>query len=402
MAAARTRMPRLVQVALACATAVLAAAIAFGVPAMMPGTDPAPAQLGGAIALLAGLLLHEALARRGEGRALVRELEGHRSQQSKVLGELGRSRAELHQLHDALEAALRKRANGASRELDQVMREVRVLKRLVNEITDGPAMGAPALPGTGATAIGREQGEGEAETNEDGARIEGAVATDLDDEEILEAVREGLAADRVDLYLQPIVSLPQRRRRFFECYSRIRTAFGAVLMPGQYLPVAARAGLLSAIDNLLLLRCVQLVRKSQQRSFDVGFFVHISPNTLADTAFLSEFVDFLLENEDLAPHLFFEFAQADASARAPAVAKALARLGEAGFRFSLDTLVDTAIDPAALKAMHEGFVKIAADVALAGEGGAEGFADLRAKLARAGIELIVRETKLHSTHPVYG
>ncbi|MBM3542663.1 MAG: EAL domain-containing protein, partial [Alphaproteobacteria bacterium] len=124
---------------------------------------------------------------------------------------------------------------------------------------------------------------------------------------------------------------------------------------------------------------------------DVGFFVHVSPNTLADAAFLSEFVDFLLENEDLAPHLFFEFAQADAAARTPAVAKALARLGEAGFRFSLDTIEDTAIDPAALKAMHVGFVKIAADLALAGEGGAEGFADLRSKLARAGIELIVEK-----------
>ena len=368
----------------------MAAAIAFGVPAMMPGADPIPAQLGGAIALLAGVLLHEALARRGEARTLARELEGHRSQQSKVLGELGRSRAELHQLHDALEAALRKRANGASRELDQVMREVRVLKRLVNEIADGPAADLVAPGAARGAANGRSDSGDTAETHGD-ARIEGAVATDLEDEDILEAVREGLAADRVDLYLQPIVTLPQRRQRFFECYSRIRTAFGAVLMPGQYLPVAARAGLLSAIDNLLLLRCVQLVRKSQQRRFDVGFFVHVSPNTLADAAFLSEFVDFLLENEDLAPHLFFEFAQADAAARSPAVAKALARLGEAGFRFSLDTIEDTAIDPIALKAMHVGFVKIAAEVALAGEGGAEGFADLRSKLARAGIELIVEK-----------
>ncbi|MBM3542176.1 MAG: hypothetical protein FJX51_09020, partial [Alphaproteobacteria bacterium] len=60
----------------------MAAAIAFGVPAMMPGADPVSAQLGGVIALLAGVLLHEALARRGETRALARELEGHRSQQS--------------------------------------------------------------------------------------------------------------------------------------------------------------------------------------------------------------------------------------------------------------------------------------------------------------------------------
>jgi cyclic-di-GMP phosphodiesterase TipF (flagellum assembly factor) len=388
-------MPRLVQVAIACAAVVLAATIAFGVPAVMPGADPMPAQLGGAIALLAGLLLNEALARRGEQRALARELEGHRSQQSKVLGELGRSRAELHQLHDALEAALRKRTSGASRELDQVMREVNVLKRLVNEIADTPAVRALPRAGEPARLDGHASGhalsaEGEG-SDRDPARIEGEAAADLDDDEILEAVREGLAADRVDLYLQPIVSLPQRRRRYFECYSRIRTAYGAVLMPGQYLPVAAKAGLLSAIDNLLLLRCVQLVRKSQQRRFDVGFFVHVSAHTLGDTTFLDEFVDFLLENEDLAPHLFFEFAEKDAVGRAPAVAKALQRLGVAGFRFSLDTVEGLALDPAALKAMHVGFVKIGADVALSGEGGAAGFADVKNQLERAGIEVIVEK-----------
>ena len=44
----------------------------------------------------------------------------------------------------------------------------------------------------------------------------------LDDAAILDIVREAIDTDRVDLYLQPIVSLPQRKHRFYECFSRIR------------------------------------------------------------------------------------------------------------------------------------------------------------------------------------
>ena len=40
------------------------------------------------------------------------------------------------------------------------------------------------------------------------------VANDLDDTAILQIIQDGLRQDRVDLVLQPIVSLPQRKRKF--------------------------------------------------------------------------------------------------------------------------------------------------------------------------------------------
>src|SRR6185312_12653912 len=43
---------------------------------------------------------------------------------------------------------------------------------------------------------------------------------------LLEEVREALAANRVDLYLQPVVSLPQRRTVFYESFSRLRDESG--------------------------------------------------------------------------------------------------------------------------------------------------------------------------------
>ena len=98
------------------------------------------------------------------------------------------------------------------------------------------------------------------------------VARDLDDAGILNVVRDGLRADRIDLYLQPIVSLPQRQRRYYETFTRIRDGEGKIVVPEQYISIAEREGLVSAIDNMLLFRCVQLVRKTQRNNKRMGFF----------------------------------------------------------------------------------------------------------------------------------
>ena len=66
-----------------------------------------------------------------------------------------------------------------------------------------------------------------------------------DDAQMLEIVRRSLEDNRIDLYLQPIVSLPQRRVRFYEAFSRLRSEDGILIMPSQFIRVAEPAGLMS-------------------------------------------------------------------------------------------------------------------------------------------------------------
>ena len=40
-----------------------------------------------------------------------------------------------------------------------------------------------------------------------------------------------LEANRADLYLQPIVTLPQRKVRYYEAFTRLRTEDGEQLLP---------------------------------------------------------------------------------------------------------------------------------------------------------------------------
>ncbi len=137
-----------------------------------------------------------------------------------------------------------------------------------------------------------------------------------------------------------------------------------MILPEQYIALAERAGLITAIDNMLLFRCIQLVRKIHQRNEDIDFFCNISPHTLADEAFFADFVEFLESNRELAGHLVFEFAQADFARWSEAGARLLDRLARLGCRFSLDQVSSLDFDAAALASRHVRFVKIAGDLLL--------------------------------------
>ena len=181
---------------------------------------------------------------------------------------------------------------------------------------------------------------------------------------LLDTVREALAENRVDLYLQPVVGLPQRRTVFYESYSRLRDATGRVMMPAEYLAVAEPEGLVTSIDNLLLFRCVQIVRRLAKQDRKVGIFCNISTASLADETFFPQFLDLLAANRDLAGALIFEIGQAAFDARGSVEARNMGKLADLGFRFSLDKVVDLDLDFQDLARSDVKFLKVSAPVLL--------------------------------------
>lgn len=181
---------------------------------------------------------------------------------------------------------------------------------------------------------------------------------------LLDTVREALAENRVDLYLQPVVALPQRRTVFYESYSRLRDATGRVMMPAEYLAVAEPEGLVTSIDNLLLFRCVQIVRRLAKQERKVGIFCNISTASLADESFFPQFLDLLAANRDLSGALIFELGQAAFDARGAVEARNMGKLGELGFRFSIDKVTNLDIDFQDLARSDVKFLKLSAPVLL--------------------------------------
>jgi cyclic-di-GMP phosphodiesterase TipF (flagellum assembly factor) len=221
---------------------------------------------------------------------------------------------------------------------------------------------------------------------------------------LLDEIRDALADNRVDLYLQPVVSLPQRRVVFYEGFSRLRDATGRIMMPAEYLAVAEPEGLVAAIDNLLLFRCVQIVRRLAKQDRKVGIFCNISLHSLGDEGFFPQFLEFMSQNRDLAGALIFELGQATFERRGPTEARNMAQLAQLGFRFSLDKVIDLDLDFQDLSRADVKFVKVGAQMMLDQLTEVDGRLSLRslpdlaaadfARLARRyGIDMIVEKVE---------
>ncbi|MBI3433887.1 MAG: EAL domain-containing protein [Proteobacteria bacterium] len=207
---------------------------------------------------------------------------------------------------------------------------------------------------------------------------------------VVALLQKAVEANRIELHLQPVVSLPQRKVRFYEALGRLRGESGDLLLAADFLPFAEAAGLMPRIDNIMLFRCVQVVRRLLSKNRDVSLFCNISGSTLTDSQLFSQFADFMAANRALAPSLVLEFTQATYRALQPVESERLAGLAAQGFRFSMDHVVDLRLDPREFADRGFRFIKVPADLLLGNAMSSNIHpADLSGLLGRSGIELIV-------------
>ncbi|MSO71787.1 MAG: EAL domain-containing protein [Alphaproteobacteria bacterium] len=274
--------------------------------------------------------------------------------------------------------------------VERVVAEVRILQNLIERLNQA-GHPQPAAPEALAPAADAPSPEQVAVPDVQAAPV--PIVTPGATELIAETLREALRLDRVDVFLQPVVALPQRKPRFYECFSRVRAADGTLVLPEQYLPVAERDGLTGTIDNIQLFRCVQLIRRARRKSIDTAFFCNLSHLSLADPEFFPAFVELLAENADLVSGLMFEFPQAEAEKIFRDQRAELARLTKLGYRFSLDRVTDLRLDAHALAARNVRFIKVEVTLLLAdGRTPADNRA-LKEKLDAAGIGLIAEKVE---------
>ena len=225
-----------------------------------------------------------------------------------------------------------------------------------------------------------------------------AAFAGMDRDAIIAALNSAIDASKIDLYLQPVVTLPQRKVRYYEALSRLKAANGDLVAAGDFLAYAEAGALMPKLDSLLVLRCVQVVRRLLLKNRDIGLFCNVSGATLTDSGFprLLEFMD---ANRAIAPSLIFEFTQSAVRAMGPIENESLAALAERGFRFSMDNLTDLRVEARELNERGFRFVKAPAALLFNRVGAAStdihpaDFSDL---LGRFGIDLIAERIEVES------
>ena len=211
---------------------------------------------------------------------------------------------------------------------------------------------------------------------------------------ILNLLEQAVQDDRVDLFVQPVVSLPQRKIRMYEVFARIRAQRGTYLPATHYMRLAIKENLMTTIDNLLLLRCLQILRDRKERDFDTPYILNVSNDTLNDRGFMGDLVTFLSQNHNMSSRLVLELPQDEVESLNNTLAPLLDGLSQLGVRFSMDRVRSGKIDIDLLKSRHIRFIKFDGAWLIKeahSHGGAARVQRLKTQLDRAGIDMIVEK-----------
>lgn len=287
--------------------------------------------IGGGVFLL-GAQAHSALTLRANKEEMSTRLLALHQDNQVYIDQLEQNREETIKLREHISTV----EQGHNKE---IVNEMRLLQTLLNQVVE-------------------KSGKSFAEVLKDPKSLEYAHGADRNADEILNVMHYALEDNRIDLYLQPIVSLPARKVVHYEAYSRVRDDEGEVIFPSQYIKLAEDTGLVSTLDNLLLFRCIQVIRRLGTRKPNLRFFCNISSVSLNDKDFFPQFVDFMLDNQELADRLVFEFTQQDVLSQPNNVWETLGSLGRKGFRFSMDNVKVLKHDISNLAARYFKYVKL--------------------------------------------
>ncbi len=175
----------------------------------------------------------------------------------------------------------------------------------------------------------------------------------------LRAVAEALKTDAVDLYLEPVVTLPERKPAYYECHGGVRGPDGVALSVDPNIDPTGRGELMAAIENGLLTRCIERIATIDVSGLEGGAcFYNIAGVTLGDRGFFASLIAHLQANPALAQQLVLECPQSALMEYGEQAVEDLVQIQETGCRFSIDGITDLEIDFESLVGFGFRFVKV--------------------------------------------
>jgi cyclic-di-GMP phosphodiesterase TipF (flagellum assembly factor) len=384
---------------------VLIAASVGAVLFLRFGYTPANAALI-ALGVLSALAIYNAVAGRKHDRA---EVSNQVSSLARESADIARQVAELGRRLGIMESKVETVLDKALSSAQPLATEIEELSRRVKQLSESVAQHDIVL---GREGGGEDALQAAVPASEPGAEPAVARATPartvvrkvaafsgMERDGVVALIDAAIEAQRIDVHLQPIVTLPQRKVRYYEAMSRFNAGNGEIIAAADFLPYVEAGSLFPKLDSFAVLRCVQLVRRLSVKNRDIGLFCNLAAVTLTDPGF-PKLLEFTEANRAIAPLLVFEFTQSAVRAMGPVEHESLAALAERGFRFSMDNLADLRVEPRELTERGFRFIKASAALLLNRAGGATASshaADFSDLLGRFGIDLIAERIESEST-----
>jgi cyclic-di-GMP phosphodiesterase TipF (flagellum assembly factor) len=357
-----------------------------------------------ALILLGGLVVYDILSRRLWESAASEQIQTLIRNHDRLVREVARSRSEITVLKEGLYDTATAVEEQGKNQMPSSSIEAKMIGTIISRLA---AMGKKALPGD---PLPKEQPPAKMDSGilelqiapppskaPPMSEMEEAMDSKFahySDAMILGLLEQAVQDDRIDVFVQPVVSLPQRKHRMYEVFGRIRAMTGTYLPAEHYMRLAQKENLMTTVDNLLLLRCLQILRDRKDKTDETPYILNVSVETLNDTGFMGDLVTFLSQNRGMASRLIFELPQEQLEHLSSALVSVLDGLSQLGVRFSMDRVRSGKIDINLLKSRHVRFIKFDGAWLIKeaqSSGGSARVSRLKTQLDAAGIDLIVEK-----------
>lgn len=150
--------------------------------------------------------------------------------------------------------------------------------------------------------------------------------------QLVTQIKNALREDNFMIYFQPVISMDGERIMHHEVLLRLRGQDGKIILPGQFIPVAERFGLMPQIDRWV----VQSTLAALLQYPDLRPFINLSGTSLGDEALL-EFIEKSIQESGADPsRIGFEITETAAVKDVTLAKKWIRRFKNLGCRFALD------------------------------------------------------------------
>ncbi len=220
--------------------------------------------------------------------------------------------------------------------------------------------------------------------------------------ELKSTLASALASDRLELCLQPVVTLPQRKTRGYEATLRLKGGQGELQTDADLRRIAAATALEADLDRVLVDRAVHVLRILRARDREVSLYCQIAGSTLASAAFIETLERLIRADSGLGAALVLEISDADFRTLPDEARGTMTMFSGKGIRFGLDRLPHLKLDMREMESRGIRHVRVSARTLIqAGQDGESGAdihpADLAEYLQRRGIELLVADVASEQT-----
>lgn len=149
-------------------------------------------------------------------------------------------------------------------------------------------------------------------------------------------IETAIKEDRFKPFYQPILDLRDNKVHHYESLARMNDESGAVLLPGSFIDVAERFGLIGAIDRVIIEKVMARQAQTFKAGIDVSFGVNLSGKDLTDEGLLAFLKAKLIETGASPQHIIFEITETAAISDIGGAKEFITPLKALGCRFALD------------------------------------------------------------------